>query len=202
MAEHFYWGPFVGIDKLSDEVCVELLRRANLAKDRNDNASSGLAGHFKTEYYFTKDDKKYFVEQTRLNWDNYIKKAREYYDKDIGENGLKLDSLWVNFMSPGDFNPVHTHTGDLSFVIFLDVPKELEIENEEEKNNDKFGGPAAITFMWGETSGNQCITQNTRLPKTGDFYIFPASTRHMVYPYKSNVNRISMSGNLMFRDEK
>ena len=34
-------------------------------------------------------------------------------------------------MKHGDFNPVHTHGGDYSFVIFLDVPKQLEKEANE-----------------------------------------------------------------------
>jgi hypothetical protein len=29
-------------------------------------------------------------------------------------------------MEAGDFNPVHTHGGDYSFVLFLDVPKQLK----------------------------------------------------------------------------
>ena len=91
---------------------------------------------------------------------------------------------------------VHTHTEDLSFVLYLDVPKELEEENKNERNNDQYGGPGAITFMWGEGSTNDVIVANNRLPKTGEFYIFPTHLRHMVYPFKSDVIRISMSGNL------
>jgi len=200
MPEAFYWGPFVGIDTVSDEVCNELLKRAYKVKETGENAAHHLAGHFKTEYYFTKDDKKYFIENTNHIWDNYIKRSKLHYSKDLCKNGLKLDSLWVNFMGPNDFNPIHTHNGHLSFVLYLDVPKELETENINEKNNDVFGGPGCITFLWGDTGSTMAITQNTRLPKTKEMYIFPASTRHMVYPYKSNVTRISMSGNLFFRD--
>ena len=36
-------------------------------------------------------------------------------------------------MKAGDFNPLHTHGGDYSFVVFLDVPKQLEKEQEEFK---------------------------------------------------------------------
>ena len=36
----------------------------------------------------------------------------------------------------------------------------------------------------------------SKLPKTGDIFIFPASLKHYVYPFKSKVTRISVSGNL------
>ena len=34
------------------------------------------------------------------------------------------------------------------------------------------------------------------IPKTGDMYIFPAELKHAVYPFKSNVERITMSLNI------
>jgi hypothetical protein len=33
-------------------------------------------------------------------------------------------------------------------------------------------------------------------PKTGDFFVFPAKLHHTVAPFKSDVTRISVSGNL------
>ena len=33
---------------------------------------------------------------------------------------------------------------------------------------------------------------------TGDLYIFPASLKHYVFPFKSPVTRVSVSGNIMF----
>ena len=34
------------------------------------------------------------------------------------------------------------------------------------------------------------------IPKTGDMYIFPATLKHYVYPYSSEVERVTMSFNL------
>ena len=42
---------------------------------------------------------------------------------------------------------------------------------------------------WAQTG--QIVT-----PKTGDMYIFPALLQHWVYPFKSNITRVSVSGNL------
>ena len=38
---------------------------------------------------------------------------------------IVLDSLWINFSQKHDYNPPHTHTGALSFVIYCQVPKEI-----------------------------------------------------------------------------
>jgi hypothetical protein len=37
-----------------------------------------------------------------------------------------------------------------------------------------------------------------QLPKTGDMYIFPATLKHWVFPFKSLVTRVSVSGNILF----
>ena len=109
---------------------------------------------------------------------------------------VKLWPFWINYMKAGDFNPIHTHTEDLSFVLFLDVPSELKTENINERNNDKHGGPGALTFIHGDVT-DWTISANTVFPEKGDMFIFPAKLRHMVYPFKSKVERVSVSGNLL-----
>lgn len=195
--EYFHWGPLVGIFNVDKSFIDEMLRRGDLAKEP---AHNHLAGHFNTEYYFTKEDKGYFLEQTNKYWEEYLKSAEQHFSAFKADH-LHLESLWINYMGPNNFNPVHTHSADLSFVLYLDVPKELEVENEKFKNNDTAGGPGAISFLWGEGSSRDVIISNTKLPKTGEFYIFPTHLRHMVYPFKSDVTRVSMSGNLWYKND-
>jgi hypothetical protein len=195
--EYFHWGPLVGIFNVDKVLVDEMLRRGDLTKEP---AHDHLAGHFNTEFYFTKEDKRYFIEQTRKYWDEYLITAEQHFSVKMADH-LHLESLWINYMGPNNFNPVHTHTADLSFVLYLDVPKELEEENRLYKNNDKSAGPGAISFLWGEGSSRDVIINNNRLPKTGEFYIFPTHLRHMVYPFKSDVTRVSMSGNLEYRND-
>ena len=109
---------------------------------------------------------------------------------------LLYQSLWVNFMKAGDFNPPHIHGGDISFVIFVDVPKQLEKEMEEHEGTT--AKPGQLMFNYGENSkGRQWATIGHHVtPKTGDMYIFPAQQQHWVAPFKSEVTRISVSGNL------
>ena len=195
--EYFHWGPLVGIFNVDKSLVDEMLRRGDLTKEP---AHNHLAGHFNTEYYFTREDKGYFLEQTSKYWDEYLKSAEQHFPR-FKANHLHLESLWINYMGPNNFNPVHAHSADLSFVLYLDVPKELEVENEKFKNNDTGGGPGAISFLWGEGSSRDVIISNTKLPKTGEFFIFPTHLRHMVYPFKSDVTRVSMSGNLWYKND-
>ena len=46
---------------------------------------------------------------------------------------MNLDKLWINFMKKGEFNPVHDHSGNISFVIYTSVPKEILMENKNFK---------------------------------------------------------------------
>ena len=98
-------------------------------------------------------------------------------------------------MKPGDFNPVHTHGGDYSFVIFLDVPKELK------KDQDAFEGtsavPGSLMFEFTQQAKPKWAqTGQSFRPNTGDMIIFPALLQHWVVPYKSKCTRVSVSGNL------
>ena len=194
----FHWGPFVANYKLSDNFCNTLKEKGDMRKEQKLYANKSLAGHFNTEYYFNDDDIQWFVNNTQHIFTDYFE-GRKAYDgsKDNIDVKIKLTPMWINYMKAGDFNPIHTHTGDLSFVLFLDVPSELKTENMEERNNDKHGGPGALTFIHGDIT-DYSISCNTIFPEKGDMFVFPARVRHMVYPFKSKVERVSVSGNLEY----
>ena len=98
-------------------------------------------------------------------------------------------------MKPGDFNPLHTHSGDYSFVLFLDVPKQLKEEQEKFKGTS--AEPGSLLFEYTQQAKPRWATTGISvLPETGDFYMFPALLQHWVCPFKSKVTRISVSGNL------
>ena len=40
-----------------------------------------------------------------------------------------MEALWCNWQGAGDFNPPHDHGGDLTWVIYLKIPEELNEEN-------------------------------------------------------------------------
>jgi hypothetical protein len=202
--KHFNWGPFIEKHELSTYLCDELKKRGNICRDNEMYAHKKLAGHFETEYFFNGEDIDWFVKNTQDIFIDYFtnrKKLNWFPKEDETNNEIKkivLNPMWINYMKNGDFNPIHGHFGaDLSFVLFLDVPEELIKENEKNKNNDTHGGPGTLIFLYGEIS-NWTQSSNVVFPKKGDMYIFPANVRHMVYPFKSNVERVSVSGNLKY----
>ena len=75
----------------------------------------------------------------------------------------------------------------------LDIPEALKKEHAEYKG--KSCGPGGIQFIYGN-GPRDCITYMSFMPEENDMFIFPAWLKHYVAPYKSNVTRISVSGNV------
>ena len=61
-------------------------------------------------------------------------------------------------------------------------------------------GPGGISWMYGQ-GNRQCISVVHRMPATRDLFIFPASLEHWVFPFRSNVERVSVSGNILFEED-
>ena len=60
------------------------------------------------------------------------------------------------------------------------------------------GKPGAIQFLYGtQDRHGDYICSHTRFPKTNELYIFPANLHHTVMPFRSDVERISVSGNFL-----
>ena len=96
-------------------------------------------------------------------------------------------------MTKFESNPLHTHGGDLSFVIYTQIPKELE---KEMKNSPANTNPGEIFFTYMLNPQKYDTNQHNFIPKEGDFFIFPATLHHRVNHFQSKGERISISGNL------
>jgi len=186
------FGPYVMRTKVPEDIRKRLLKDA---KKQLASYHKKLAGHLHTQLRYDEDTTKWFYQQSTPIWQAY----REGWSKWAGlqNYGCELNAhdLWVNFMKPGDFNPVHTHGGDYSFVIFLDVPKILEKEANEFEGTSS--PPGCIMFEFTQQAKPKwALTGQSYRVKTGDMIIFPALLQHWVVPFKSKCTRISVSGNL------
>ena len=97
---------------------------------------------------------------------------------------------WVK----NDFNPIHWHSGHVSGVGYLKVPKTFgKLEQGDKKGElNKLGRIELI-------HGNKMFLQKSTfsiVPEVGSFYFFPNYMMHTVYPFKdSDEERRSISFN-------
>lgn len=185
------WGPFVLEFRVDNDLIEALLKEGNKSRENNLDARKQLAGEIKEEFYYK--DYEWFLSA----FSNYISSYLECTGGN-DKNAWRLDSLWINYQKANEYNPPHNHTGDLSFVIYLQVPKEIELENEEKENERNNAGPGMILFDYGQEMPLS-IHRIIHMPRTGDAFIFPAWLVHHVYAFKSDVERISVSGNIFLK---
>jgi hypothetical protein len=174
------------------------------------DARKYLAGVIDKEFYY--QDWKWFVPKFHKYVNFYLEKLTDYrtnaflhLDKKNQEESWgeevkatvtwTLDKLWINFQEAFEYNPPHNHTGDISFVIYIKVPKEIKEENEAMLGVHNNAGPGMINFEYGEDLPFS-ICKIVKLPAEGSFFIFPSWLKHYVFGYSSDVERISVSGNI------
>ena len=111
---------------------------------------------------------------------------------------FKLERMWVNVQRKGEFLPVHNHSGVYSFVIWTDVPFNIEDETRASPNPTTDKNRAGyFQFLYTDTLG-KINTLNLPVDKKweGRLCVFPAELNHQVYPfYSSDDVRISIAGN-------
>lgn len=182
-----------------------------------DSFRHGLAGVLNHEYRFTAPVKAlnaFFKEIIPT----YLK---EFEDVKVIPNRLSSKDLfqipestnaepspvWINFQKKYEHNPLHVHTGHLSFVYWLQIPYNLEDEanlphtrvekpetQEPKCSKFSFHFPLAI-----QPSVAGIYNHNLLVDKTweGKMIVFPSWLHHSVTPfYTSDDYRISVSGNL------
>ena len=206
--ETFRLGPVILKTTVSDNVHRILLNVSNKVRKNTklkleNDYRKNLAGNLTEEYSFANA----FSEKAEKIVNNELEELAQVYTKIVKEQTKKnfeiprealkiLTPGWVNFMKAGEWNPVHTHTGTISCVIFLKVPPEIEKENKISETSRSSNTPSAgrLEFSYGEAIG-LTVTGTLNIPKEKDIYFFPARLAHMVYPYKSKVERVSVSYN-------
>ena len=188
----FTWGPCVVQLKITEDFRKKLLFEAEQSKQESLKFTNKLAGVIKEEYAYR--NKEMFLPEISQALGIYDQAYQKFKNKPYEHKPeYGLTDLWVNFMKKNEFNPPHDHADQLSFVIFLDVPEEIQKEQKEYEGQSS--GPGSLLFLYGE-GNRQAITYQGVQPKNGDMFIFPAWLKHYVAPFYSDVTRISVSGNV------
>ncbi len=191
----YYSGPLLYRTQLS-KTDLENIKKICI-KDKTKDNRKNLAGHLKNEY---KIDIKKFDKTIKNYLTEYNVAFYHWYNKKI--KNFETLSVWVNFMKHGEYNPPHVHSNcDLSCVLYLDIPLKLKDENKKYLGSIKDGGPGSINFTYHICNDPLNISQSTFFPNTADFFIFPANLLHSVFPFKSKIERISVSANFKIEME-
>jgi hypothetical protein len=182
---------FLGQSVIKYQVPLEIFVGLNdlyeTQKKHLPNANKQLAGKIPDEvslFYAGPTNKKMhahsYVSEDVMKWfysvfDHYLKwnKTKEYR--------MDINSIWVNEMKAGDYNPVHIHLGKiytgLSSVMILKLPKDMGPELA--RPNEPLNGQLQIM---GNVAGQFVTSDYSPKMKIGDFYVFPYDIRHVVYP--------------------
>ena len=186
------WGPCVVKLKITDEFFKVLTEESDASVSEANLYRHRLAGIIQKEYKLRDLTKvqPYISEIVKI-YDQIWDKWRN--SEEPSKNKYVIRSVWVNYQRQHEFNPPHDHSDDLSFVAYLKVPEEIKKEFKEYKG--KSSGPGGISFIYGE-GDRQAITYQAHFPAEKDFFIFPAWLKHYVAPFKCDVERVSVSGNV------
>ena len=130
-----------------------------------------------------------------LNWFESIFKHYLKFNK-IEVYSLRLNSIWINEMKVGEYNPIHIHQGTiytgLSSVMILHLPKDMgpEYARPDQPMNGKLQ-------ILGAANGQFVKSDYGPMTEERDFYIFPYDMRHCVYPHTNpNAIRRTLAANM------
>ena len=173
------------IKKMNDEV-EKISKNKRLGKKYN--YSNKLVGHVSKEIELSKN----FIDK---NLKKIISSSvKNFIKKTCGKNTnkIKIKNLWVVSQYSSEFNPVHYHSGHISGVGYLKLPK-----NFSTKKNKVYG---SIDFI----NGNKMFLSESihnHVPKVGDVILFPNYLMHTAYPFNSDGERRSFSFNIEIDQE-
>lgn len=176
--------------------------------DAEEKIKKKLAGHL--EYQF------YLRDSVELLTPIIFEMAAEYvlkwnYDSEILKNNpklkvisFKLDPMWINFQQKYEYNPLHDHSGLFSFVIWVNIPYDLEKEMSVPGVHAS-NSPLATSFNFTYTNVfGEIISLPFYAEKKyeGTILFFPSKLKHLVYPFLTSDDfRVTISGNIQLNND-
>ena len=174
------------IDKLN-EYTESVLSDQN--KQDELNYGNKLAGNVKQEFVIEPEYAK------KIGWGNFL--AEEVSDWVFETSKRKITKFniiesWIVRQFKNEYNPTHWHSGHISGVGYLKVPKTL---GSTSQNNKSVNNNGKLEMIHG-SKAFLCRPCFRVTPKVGEFYFFPNYLMHTVYPFSgSDEERRSVSFN-------
>jgi hypothetical protein len=218
---YYHFGPFLMGTKVDTDLynmlCTDI---TNVVEKEQIDSRSMLAGKIDKEYAFNSDlTQKYthalmpyasqYLNNLVYNWREADNDPTEEMMREIEKN-MHLEGLWVNFQQKNEYNPIHHHIGDISFILYVDVPD--VIYQEESSGTGSPNGTITFTYALHPEDLTDRRTPAHRLlknslkplsivgplrPTNGDLIMFPSYLYHSVQSFYSDVTRVSVAGNFI-----
>lgn len=191
------YNPGVITTRIPVRVFAELTQDLQKCVDNNPpKYNDGLAGHLEAEFGYTiKDSFKECV-------DHMCNEYKNRFDFYVGHEHVVDSNSWVNFQKKHEYNPLHYHYDDLSWVLWVSIPYDLEDELSVpsiKEANSKCG--SKFQFVYNKLDSG-IYTHEINIDKTyeGVLMMFPSYLKHQVYSFQtSDEHRISISGNIRIK---
>tara|TARA_R110000787_G_scaffold274438_1_gene382381 strand:- start:42 stop:641 length:600 start_codon:yes stop_codon:yes gene_type:complete len=187
--------------KIEEKIFKELLKNV---EDKSIKANRFLSNNIREEYSLSKYMKYYesFI-ISKIGESNFL--VNYFNNLNIfkpNSQKLVLGSMWTNYQKKHEFNPIHKHDGVFSFILFVKIPFTIEDERNKSpgvESNYNVSGNLSFLHIDPNAEGN-IMTHDIPVDKTweGTGLIFKSSLHHMVYPFYSEGERITVSGNIFF----
>tara|TARA_B100000212_G_scaffold340114_1_gene319944 strand:+ start:1498 stop:2202 length:705 start_codon:yes stop_codon:yes gene_type:complete len=173
------------------------------AQDNYQSMKKELAGNITESLKLEDTDDYFFKNFLKETSENYISSFEMITDRnpfnEYMVKNLYMQNFWVNFSKQHEFNPIHDHTGVLSFVLWMKIPTTWQSQQEISVSSES-NLPSASNFqflytnIFGKTRG---VMIDMDPMMEGCILMFPSILQHQVYPfYNSDEYRVSVSGNL------
>ena len=199
------------INKIGDEVLSDDNKSAQW------DWSNHLVGKVHKEIQIPisdKDDSAYCKDVIRLGCVTYIKQMirdkRAFISNsvilhnnqggDVKEDNINISQSWIVSQYKNEYNPWHQHSGDLSGVIYLKIPKDMDKFYQKEFE-DHYPVSGMIQFMQGDKQSLRSDTLTFK-PECGMMLIFPSWLKHSVFPFYVDGERRCMSFNAYYVNKK
>jgi uncharacterized protein (TIGR02466 family) len=188
------FGPSIAKVKMPDNLVDQMNNYTddiikNESKSKDLDFGTQLAGNVHQEFRLDIEFMK------RIDWANFLAKVCAQWiklDSDKELKDFKIIKSWIIRQFKNEYNPAHYHTGHISGVGYLKVPKNLGTTLQKNKITNQNGKLELIDSSPKLMSKGNYIIQ----PKVGDFYLFPAYLVHTVYPFtQTDEERRSVSFN-------
>ena len=178
-----------------DEKTKETLKKMSQLKEQHPElCTQELVGAIEEEYSCSENEIEYISSKIIP-----LIQQTNYYKHVFGNaKEIRVQNMWWNYQKRYEYQAPHTHSGDMSFVIWLNMPYDIENERKEGLSSKSLRFmDCKFAFMF-PNNYRQSFPIEFELDKSdeGCGVIFPSSMTHFVTPFSTcDGERVSISGN-------